>query len=420
MRNLKEIIKEGFKKFNSNFFSFIKDIKNIKEIGIKAIWERNKYKILIMFIFIIAIFIFLISNLSSSKEEVLSKFESYLINGNSSMLSHYVKVENEKISSKELQPLIDVYDKDKIRIRKIVNELRKSGKSGNFTLESRKGFLKEKYYIDINTVNVNFITNINGVDIEFSNKRFNLIDKAEFDVIPGTYKVLYSYKTEYGYISDSKILNLIEDETVEIAIDGNYITMYSNFDDAKVFINDIDTELEANDIKNYGPFPKDKDIKIYLEREFPWGTIRSEELLISNEQYIKLDINMVNDELNNIINEIVNKFYLSSFEALNSKDKSLILGATEEVKEMVYSYINEKTFLLSNNYEITDLNVEIEKSDFKYEDNIYKASLVTRIDYSVYKKLLPFVKNSNENSFILNLEYENGDFIIKGIQKIDI
>lgn len=420
MRNLKEIIKEGFKKFNSNFFSFIKDIKNIKEIGIKAIWERNKSKILIMFIFIIAIFIFLISNLGSSKEEVLSKFESYLINGNSYMLSHYVKVENEKISSKELQPLIDVYDKDKIRIRKIVNELRKSGKSGNFTLESRKGFLKEKYYIDINTVNVNFITNINGVDIEFSNKRFNLIDKAEFDVIPGTYTVLYSYKTEYGYISDSKILNLIEDETVEIAIDGNYITMYSNFDDAKVFINDIDTELEANDIKNYGPFPKDKDIKIYLEREFPWGTIRSEELLISNEQYIKLDINMVNDELNNIINEIVNKFYLSSFEALNSKDKSLILGATEEVKEMVYSYINEKTFLLSNNYEITDLNVEIEKSDFKYEDNIYKASLVTRIDYSVYKKLLPFVKNSNENSFILNLEYENGDFIIKGIQKIDI
>ena len=420
MRNLKEIIKESFKKFNSNFFSFIKDIKSIKEIGIKGIWERNKSKILIMFISILVIVIFLISNLSLSKEEILRKFESYLINGNSSMLANYVKVENEKVSSKELQPLIDVYDKDEIRIRKIVNELRKSGKSGNFTVENRKGFLKEKYYIDINTVNVNFITNINGVDIEFSNKRFNLNDKAEFDVIPGTYTVLYSYNTEYGYISDSKILNLMEDETVEIAIDGNYITLYSNFDDAKVFINDIDTELEANDIKNYGSFPKDKDIKVYLEREFPWGTIRSEELLISNEQYIKLDINMVNDELNNIIDEVVNKFYLSSFEALNSKDKSLISGATEEVKEMVYSYINEKTFLLSNNYEITDLNVEIEKSDFKYEDNIYKASLVTRINYSVYKKLLPFVKNSNESSFILNLEYENEDFIIKGIQKIDI
>ena len=420
MRNLKEIIKEGYENLNSNFLSFIKDIKNIKEIGVKTLWERNRLKFVIMFISIFAILIFLLSSFSLSKEEVLSKFESALINGNPSTLAQYVKVENEKVSSKELQPLIDGYDKDKVRIKKIVNELRKVGKSGNFTVESRKGFLKEKYYIDINTINVSFITNINDVDIEFSNKRFNLIDKAEFDVIPGTYKVLYTYKTEYGDISESKIVNLMEDETVEINVDGRYITLYSNFDDAQVFINDLDTGLEAKDVKNYGPLPKDKDIKIHLEREFPWGKINSEEVLISNDQYIKLDINMVNDELNNMIDEKVNEFYFSSFEALNSKDKSLILGATEEVKDMVYNYINEKAFLLSNNYEITDLSVEIEKSDFKYEDNIYKASLVTRIDYSVYKKLLPFVKNSNESSFILNLEYENEDFIIKGIQKIDI
>ena len=420
MRNLKEIIKEGYENLNSDFLSFIKDIKNIKEIGVKTLWERNRLKFLIMFISIFAIFIFLLSSFGLSKEEVLSKFELALINGNPSTLAQYVKVENEKVSSKELQPLIDGYDKDKVRIKKIVNELRKVGKSGNFTVESRKGFLKEKYYIDINTINVSFITNINDVDIEFSNKRFNLIDKAEFDVIPGTYKVLYTYKTEYGDISESKIVNLMEDETVEINVDGRYITLYSNFDDAKVFINDLDTGLEAKDVKNYGPLPKDKDIKIHLEREFPWGKINSEEVLISNDQYIKLDINMVNDELNNMIYEKVNEFYFSSFEALNSKDKSLILGATEEVKEMVYNYINEKAFLLSNNYEITDLSVEIEKSDFKYEDNIYKASLVTRIDYSVYKKLLPFVKNSSESSFILNLEYENEDFIIKGIQKIDI
>ena len=420
MRNLKEIIKEGYENLNSDFLSFIKDIKNIKEIGVKTLWERNRLKFVIMFISIFAIFIFLLSSFGLSKEEVLSKFELALINGNPSTLAQYVKVENEKVSSKELQPLIDGYDKDKVRIKKIVNELRKVGKSGNFTVESRKGFLKEKYYIDINTINVSFITNINDVDIEFSNKRFNLIDKAEFDVIPGTYKVLYTYKTEYGDISESKIVNLMEDETVEINVDGRYITLYSNFDDAKVFINDLDTGLEAKDVKNYGPLPKDKDIKIHLEREFPWGKINSEEVLISNDQYIKLDINMVNDELNNMIDEKVNEFYFSSFEALNSKDKSLILGATEEVKDMVYNYINEKAFLLSNNYEITDLSVEIEKSDFKYEDNIYKASLVTRINYSVYKKLLPFVKNSNESSFILNLEYENEDFIIKGIQKIDI
>ena len=212
----------------------------------------------------------------------------------------------------------------------------------------------------------------------------------------------------------------MEDDTVEINIDGNYITLYTNFDDSKVFINGIDTGLIAKDIKNYGPIPKDKDIKMYLEKEFPWGIIKSEDVWVNSNQYIKLDINMVNDTLNSMIDEIVNSFYSSSFEALNTKDKNIISNATEEVKTMVYNYINEKTFLLSNNYEITDLTGEIEKSDFKYEDNKYKASLVTKINYSVYKKILPFVKNSNESSFILNLEYEDGTFIIKGIQKVDI
>ena len=213
--------------------SFIKDIKNIKEIGFKPLWEKNKFKLVIMILSILVIFIFLLSSFSLSKEEILNKFESALINENYSMLSHYVKVENEKVSSKELQPLIEAYDKDETRIHKIVNDIRKNGDSGNFTLESSKSFFKEKYYINIKTVTVNFITDINNVNIEFSNKKFNLRDKAEFDVIPGTYSVSYTYKTEYEDISDSKIVNLMEDETIEINVDGNYITLYSNFDDAK-------------------------------------------------------------------------------------------------------------------------------------------------------------------------------------------
>lgn len=420
MKSLKEIIKDLCRNINFNFLSFIKDIKNINEIGFKRLWEKNKIKLVIINICILIISIFFISSFSLSKEEVLNKFESALINGDSSILAHCVRMENERVSAKNLKPLIDIYNKDETRIYKIVNDIRKNGESGNFTLKSNKTFFLEKYYININAVTVNFITSIKNVNIEFSNKKFNLIDKAEFDVIPGRYNLIYTYKTEYGDISGSKTINLMEDETVEINIDGDYITLYSNFDDAKVFINNIDTGLMAKDIKNYGPLPKDKDVKIFLQREFPWGTIKSEEVSTNNKQYIKLDIDMVNDELNNMINKTVNNFYSSSFKALNNKDKNIISGATEEVKELVYNYINKKAFLLSNNYEITDLDVEIEKSDFKCENNIYKASLVTRVDYSIYKKILPFVKDSNESSFILNLEYQEGEFIIKGIQKIDI
>lgn len=413
MKNFKEMIK-------SNYNLFIEYVKDIKGKGFKSLFKERKLELSIISVVIFVILIFLFSNFTLSKEKLLKKFELALINGNSNSLAKCVKLEDKDIASKELKPLIDGYDKNKLRINKIVNEIRRNGKSENFKLKIKKGFLYDKYYIDINTINVKFTTNISDVNVEFLNKRFNLINEAEFNIIPGEYSLSYKYKTKYGDISESKIINLMEDKIVEVNIDANYITLYSNYDDAKVFINNVDTGLISKEIKNYGPLPKDKDIKVFIQREFPWGIIKSEKISVGNNQYINLNIDMVNDRLNNMINETVDSFYSSVFNALNNKDKNLISGSIELVKEVVYNYMNEKAFLFSNSYEISDLAVEIEKSDFKYEEGIYKASLLTKVEYSVYKKIFPFAKNYNEASFIINLEYEDNKFIVNGIQKIEI
>lgn len=413
MKNFKEMIK-------SNYNLFIEYVKDIKGKGFKSLFKERKLELSIISVVIFVILIFLFSSFTLSKEKLLKKFELALINGNSNSLAKCVKLEDKDIASKELKPLIDGYDKNKLRINKIVNEIRRNGKSENFKLKIKKGFLYDKYYIDINTINVKFTTNISDVNVEFLNKRFNLINEAEFNIIPGEYSLSYKYKTKYGDISESKIINLMEDKIVEVNIDANYITLYSNYDDAKVFINNVDTGLISKEIKNYGPLPKDKDIKVFIQREFPWGIIKSEKISVGNNQYINLNIDMVNDRLNNMINETVDSFYSSVFNALNNKDKNLISGSIELVKEVVYNYMNEKAFLFSNSYEISDLAVEIEKSDFKYEEGIYKASLLTKVEYSVYKKIFPFAKNYNEASFIINLEYEDNKFIVNGIQKIEI
>ncbi|WP_297994454.1 TcaA 3rd/4th domain-containing protein [uncultured Clostridium sp.] len=413
MKNFKEMIK-------SNYNLFIEYVKYIKGKEFKSLFKERKLELSIISVVIFVILIFLFSSFTLSKEKLLKKFELALINGNSNSLAKCVKLEDKDIASKELKPLIDGYNKNKLRINKIVNEIRRNGESENFKLKIKKGFLYDKYYIDINTINVKFTTNISDVNVEFLNKRFNLINEAEFNIIPGEYSLSYKYKTKYGDISESKIINLMEDKIVEVNIDANYITLYSNYDDAKVFINNVDTGLISKEIKNYGPLPKDKDIKVFIQREFPWGIIKSEEISIGNNQYINLNIDMVNDRLNNMINETVDSFYSSVFNALNNKDKNLISGSIELVKEVVYNYMNEKAFLFSNSYEISDLAVEIEKSDFKYEEGIYKASLLTKVEYSVYKKIFPFAKNYNEASFIINLEYEDNKFIVNGIQKIEI
>lgn len=396
----------------------ISDIKNIKELGIIEVLNRTKVIIISLISFMMIFGFILFNAINISEEEMLEDLKKSLITENSFKIAKIIRVRDEKISESEFKPLFNYYSGNEDKIKKLINELRKNGEYGNFEIKSKQGLFYKRYYIALDTVEVEFTTNTKDIKVEFEDKKFNLQDVAQFDVIPGIYNVKYTYETQFGDICNDINISILEDKKVELKIDGNYVTLYSNFDDAKVLINNENTGLLAKEIKNFGPIPKEKDIVIKLQREFPWGTIESDEENISNQEYIKLDISMVNDELINIVSKDINGFYESVFEGLNKRNKENIINCTDSVRDSVYNYINEKTLLFSNNYEIADMNVEIEKSDFKYEDSVYRASVVTKVNYNIYKKILPFFKTYNESSFILGLEYIDNNFRITEIQKV--
>ena len=398
----------------------ISDIKNIKELGIIEVLNRTKVIIISLISFMMIFGFILFNAINISEEEMLEDLKKSLITENSFKIAKIIRVRDEKISESEFKPLFNYYSGNEDKIKKLINELRKNGEYGNFEIKSKQGLFYKRYYIALDTVEVEFTTNTKDIKVEFEDKKFNLQDVAQFDVIPGIYNVKYTYETQFGDICNDINISILEDKKVELKIDGNYVTLYSNFDDAKVLINNENTGLLAKEIKNFGPIPKEKDIVIKLQREFPWGTIESDEENISNQEYIKLDISMVNEELINIVSKDINGYYESVFEGLNKRNKENIINCTESVRDSVYNYINEKTLLFSNNYEIADMNVEIEKSDFKYEDSVYKASVVTKVNYNIYKKILPFFKTYNESSFILGLEYIDNNFRITEIQKVEI
>ena len=86
------------------------------------------------------------------------------------------------------------------------------------------------------------------------------------------------------------------------------INLSSNFDDADVVINDKKVNKKVKDIKNYGPIPINKDITISLEREFPWGVLKSEKVNVGDLPNINIDINMANDKLLTEIDSCTNTF----------------------------------------------------------------------------------------------------------------
>ena len=389
-------------------------------VNIKKIIKKNKLIVVSLFSFIIFMLVSMFFLINLNQDKIIDKLNEALLNENKIRISKFVMVNEKKVSEQELEPLIKYYNENQEKITNLINGLRTEGRYGTFKVIVKKNMFYKRYYININTVEIEFTSNLNNIEVEFGNKKFKLMNEAKFDVIPGIYELKYTYKTEYGDITEKVNLSIVENKKINLDVNGNYITLYSNFNDAEVFINDKYTGLSVKDIVNFGPIPRDKEILIKLKKEFPWGKIESEEIDISNKEYLKLDINMANDNLINMINQDISKFYNSVFEALNKKNKDEILNCTEEVKDTIYSYINEKSILFSNNYEINNINVEIEKSDFKYEDYIYKASILTKASYNISKNLLPFLETKYENYFLLNLEYVENGFKVIRIQKVNI
>ena len=389
-------------------------------VNIKKIIKKNKLIVVSLFSFIIFMLVSMFFLINLNQDKIIDKLNEALLNENKIRISKFVMVNEKKVSEQELEPLIKYYNENQEKITNLINGLRTEGRYGTFKVIVKKNMFYKRYYININTVEIEFTSNLNNIEVEFGNKKFKLMNEAKFDVIPGIYELKYTYKTEYGDITEKVNLSIVENKKINLDVNGNYITLYSNFNDAEVFINDKYTGLSVKDIVNFGPIPRDKEILIKLKKEFPWGKIESEEIDISNKEYLKLDINMANDNLINMINQDISKFYNSVFEALNKKNKDEILNCTEEVKDTIYSYINEKSILFSNNYEINNINVEIEKSDFRYEDYIYKASILTKASYNISKNLLPFLETKYENYFLLNLEYVENGFKVIRIQKVNI
>ena len=51
----------------------------------------------------------------------------------------------------------------------------------------------------------------------------------------------YKLKTDYGDVEETKEMDILSSGDVKIEVAAEYITLYSNFGNAKVYINEKDT-----------------------------------------------------------------------------------------------------------------------------------------------------------------------------------
>lgn len=400
---MKETIKELFLKISNN-------------IKIEGKNIRIKVYIIILILALVSI-VFNITK-PMSKKELINQLEMALLKGKENWVERNIKIDGAKAENDELKPLIHYYLLNNKDVEQVISNLKKNNNSGNLTIESEKSLLGENYYLNLSTISINITSDIKEAIIYINGREVN---KEELvSLIPGTYEVAYKLKTDYGDVEETKEMDILSSGDVKIEVAAEYITLYSNFSDAKVYINEKDTKKTVSEIKKYGPIPNNKDITIYIAKDFPWGVIKSPEIKVQEDNILKIDINMANDELLATIENTLREFYNSLFDALNNKDSSLIENVEENSREEVFNSIYEKPKVFANNYTISDLELKIANSEFKYENEKYVANILVDMDYSVAKKILPFIKEQKEKRFLLSLIYNEEKWLVESSQRIEL
>ncbi|MDQ0229286.1 zinc ribbon domain-containing protein [Metabacillus malikii] len=138
----------------------------------------------------------------------------------------------------------------------------------------KKWLLFDHYSVKMETYYLEVATSHEKTEIYVNDEKKATIDddKTIGPLLPGEYKIKAVIDGEYGKVEDEIKIETedFEDETDSIRFDWSdfYVYVYSNHDDAILYVNNKSTESEIGDIDELGPVPLDGSVKLFVQKKF--------------------------------------------------------------------------------------------------------------------------------------------------------
>lgn len=397
-----------------SLLSFLKEL-----YFFKLIRRRWKLTILILLAFFL-FFGYFLGRINTSREYILSKLEMSLKNSDTSTLSDIVKVDGERVKEKNLESLVEYYSNGNNKIDTLITNLKNNNETKDFKLQSKKYFFWNMYYLDVKTFNIKIKSNFEEGNFILGNSGKVKAGETIKNVIPGNYKITGSLNSNYEEIKTSKEIVVMEDKEIELNFPATKITINSDFQDAEVYINGKDIKKEVKDLKDFGPVPTDGTVSVYLEKDFPWGRNKGEEVKITENPTINLTVPISNETLEGDLTNIITKFYESVFVALNKQNKKYIENCTNDIKNKIYSSVEKKYILFKNKYSNLKINIDFNNSQYFYTDDTYRATIVANVQYDVSKAILDINKETYTKNFFTRIVYKDDKWIVEDVDNFNL
>lgn len=235
--------------------------------------------------------------------------------------------------------------------------------------KGKKWGLFEDYTIQIQTFYADISSDIENTDVFLNDKKVATInedDKTLGPFLPGEYKVKAVVNGEYGKVESEKTIDTSEmaEQTTSLHFDweDQYVYLYSNYEDATLFVNNKSTNKEIGEIDEIGPVPLDGSVKIFAQKKFG-AEVKKSEIVTLKEDTTEanltigaletasgavvdsVDASEDSEEIHNVIMQhygyITNDQYSSAYQLFSSSRKSKITldgwskGLEQNIKDTV-------------------------------------------------------------------------------------
>lgn len=410
-------------------FSKEADFDEGRSIILETMFSKTQkiIAITIAVLLVLGVLTYKIGETLTSKDKVVSRFNQAIISRNPTQLAKYIVSSdpNVSIDSKSIDALVNYLNKIPAYSNEIVKSLNKQSKdisissslNGNaldvfinqtingskdlFKLkkQGKTWFFYDRYVLELKPVYIKVHSNTKDAQIFFGDDLLGTANKKDFIMeigpySPGIYKLKASLKGKYVNLEKSAEVDLVSDvdfsnenkriKDLDLNLDGYEVSVDSNYKDAKLFSSGKDTGLTIKDANIFGPVSKDGSLIIFAKRDFPWGTVKSEEVKVSGQSSIYLKLNVVNGDVKNTLMETINIYNKSCVEASLARDSSKLKNVSEARKKILHDDIQvavkSKRMFIGN---LINTTFDLDSISIYQKDNKYYAEVSDLESYKV-------------------------------------
>jgi uncharacterized membrane protein YvbJ len=225
------------------------------------------------------------------KEKDIEKVKSYVNEGQMEL-----KANNEQTEAfityltenpKTFSDIADVLDSeatafenaDSKEEQAVLNSVESEEGYADLHKEGKKWGLFDHYTVRIHPFYANVTSEEDNTEIFIDNKKVSTVnsnDKAEDNVgpfLPGKHEIKAVVNGTYGKIDETEKINTANGREINVSFDwyDHYVDVYSDYEDATLYVNGKSTKEQVKDVEQIGPIPMDGSVKVYAKCQFSSG-----------------------------------------------------------------------------------------------------------------------------------------------------